>query len=73
MPLVEIRSIITGTVWNVEAPPGTRVEAGDPVIIVESMKMEVPLAAEVPGTVKEVKVAAGDPIVEGQVAAILET
>ncbi len=73
MPLVDIPSIITGTVWKVEAPPGTRVAAGDAVIIVESMKMEVPLVAEHAGTVAEVRVAAGDAVAEGQVVAVVET
>ncbi len=72
MPSVEIRSIITGTVWKVEAPPGTKIAAGDAIVIVESMKMEVPIMSDDAGTVVDVQVAEGDPVSEGQVVAVVE-
>ena len=67
-----IRSEITGTVWKVIAEPGQRLESGDPVIILESMKMEIPVIAEDGGTVREISVREGQPVDEGQVVAILE-
>ena len=67
-----IRSEITGTVWKVVAEPGQRLESGDPVIILESMKMEIPVIAEDGGTVREISVREGQPVDEGQVVAILE-
>lgn len=73
MPSVEILSIITGTVWKVEAPPGTKIAAGDAIVIVESMKMEVPIMSDDAGTVVEVRVAEGEPVAEGQLVAIVET
>jgi len=59
-------SEVTGTVWKVEAPPGTVVAEGDVVLIVESMKMEIPVCAPCAGTVRAVWVAEGDPVADGQ-------
>jgi acetyl-CoA carboxylase biotin carboxyl carrier protein len=72
MAKVEIKSEITGTVWQVKVQPGTKVESGDTVIVIESMKMEIPVITEDGGTVKEVLVKEKDPVAEGQVVAILE-
>ena len=70
MPDVEAH--ITGTVWKIEATPGTSVQAGDAIIILESMKMEMPVESPVKGTVKEVKVAEGQPVNEGALVAIVD-
>ena len=67
----EIRSEITGRVWKIEARPGDRVDAEDPILILESMKMEIPLLSPRAGVVKEILVAEGEPIAEGVVAVIL--
>ncbi|MBL8346687.1 MAG: biotin/lipoyl-binding carrier protein [Rubrivivax sp.] len=64
-------SDVTGTVWKIEAPVGTLVAEGDTIVIVESMKMEIPVCAPCPGVVKEIHVAEGDPIAEGQAAAVV--
>ncbi|MDP1717103.1 MAG: biotin/lipoyl-binding carrier protein [Burkholderiales bacterium] len=72
MAIIEIKSEITGTVWKLKAKPGDRVEAGDTLIIVESMKMEIPVLTEDAGTVKEILVQEKDPVAEGQVVAIIE-
>jgi biotin carboxyl carrier protein len=72
MARIEIKSEITGTVWQVKSQPGDKVEAGDTLIVIESMKMEIPVIAEDGGTVKEILVKAKDPVAEGQVVAILE-
>ena len=72
MARIEIKSEITGTVWQVKAKPGDPVESGDTLIVIESMKMEIPVIAEDGGTVKEIRVKEKDPVAEGQVVAVLE-
>jgi biotin carboxyl carrier protein len=72
MARIEIKSEITGTVWQVKAQPGDRVEEGDTLIVIESMKMEIPVISEDAGTVKEVLVKEKDPVAEGQVVAVIE-
>jgi len=58
---------ITGTVWKVEVSPGQRVAEGDTLLIVESMKMEIPVAAPAAGLVQEVFVAEGEMVEDGMV------
>jgi acetyl-CoA carboxylase biotin carboxyl carrier protein len=72
MARIEIKSEITGTVWKLTSKPGDRVESGDTLVIVESMKMEIPVITEDPGTVKEILVKEKEPVAEGQVVAILD-
>ena len=72
MARIEIKSEITGTVWQLKAKPGDKVEAGDTLIVIESMKMEIPVITEDPGTVTDILVKEKDPVAEGQVVAILE-
>ena len=68
---MELRAEVTGTVWKVLAPVGTRVEADDTLLIVESMKMEIPVISEKAGTVVELKVAVGEAVQDGQVVAVI--
>jgi acetyl-CoA carboxylase biotin carboxyl carrier protein len=63
----EIKAHITGTIWKIKAAPGDAVEEGDTLIIIESMKMEMPIEAQDPGTVKEVRCKEGQPVTEGDV------
>lgn len=72
MARVEVKSEITGTVWQVKAKPGDPVESGDTLVVIESMKMEIPVITEDAGVVKEILVKEKDPVSEGQVVAILE-
>jgi len=72
MAKIEVKSEITGTVWQIQVQPGDKVEAGDTLIVIESMKMEIPVITEDGGTVKKILVKAKDPVAEGQVVAILE-
>jgi acetyl-CoA carboxylase biotin carboxyl carrier protein len=72
MARIEIKSEITGTVWKVQSSPGDKVESGDTLVVVESMKMEIPVITEDAGTVKEILVKEKDPVAEGQVVAIIE-
>ena len=63
---------ITGTVWKVEVAVGDTVEEGDTVVILESMKMEMPVEAEDEGTVKEILVQEGQSVSEGDTLVVLE-
>ncbi|MGZ8512852.1 MAG: biotin/lipoyl-binding carrier protein [Candidatus Limnocylindria bacterium] len=72
MPEIEIPAHITGTVWKVEVAPGDEVDEGDTVVILESMKMEMPVEAEDPGTVKEIRCEEGQAVQEGDVLVVLE-
>jgi len=72
MARIEIKSEITGTVWQLRSKPGDKVDSGDTLIVVESMKMEIPVITEDSGTVKEILVKVKDPVAEGQVVAILD-
>jgi acetyl-CoA carboxylase biotin carboxyl carrier protein len=67
-----ILSNMAGNVWKILVQPGDSVEFGQDVAILESMKMEIPIAAETDGIVKEVKVNEGDFINEGDVLVVLE-
>ena len=68
----EVEAHITGTVWKVEVDVGDTVEEGDTVVILESMKMEMPVEAEDPGTVKEIRCEEGQSVQEGDVLVVLE-
>ena len=68
----EIRAHITGVVFQVPTKPGDKVAAGDAVIVLESMKMEIPVEAPRAGSVKEIRVQEGQTVQEGDVIAILE-
>ncbi len=72
MATIEVKSEVTGTVWKLTAKPGDKIEGGDTLILIESMKMEIPVISEDGGTVKEILVKKNDPVTEGQVVAILE-
>ena len=52
MAKIEVKSEITGTVWQIKSKPGDKVESGDTLIVIESMKMEIPVITEDGGTVK---------------------
>jgi acetyl-CoA carboxylase biotin carboxyl carrier protein len=70
--LPNVEAHITGTVWKVECKVGQTVEEGDTVVIIESMKMEMPVEAEDDGTVAEIKCAEGQSVSEGEVLVVLE-
>jgi len=58
---------MVANVMTVAVAPGDRVDAGDTVVLLESMKMEIPVLVEAPGTIRAVKVAPGDVVQEGDV------
>ena len=68
----EIKSEITGSVWKILKRPGDKVGEDDSLMILESMKMEIPVLAEASGTVAEIRVEENTPVAEGQVLAVLE-
>ena len=72
MARIEVKSEITGTVWQIKSAVGDKVESGDTLVVIESMKMEIPVITEDAGVVKEILVKEKDPVAEGQVVAILE-
>jgi biotin carboxyl carrier protein len=63
---------MVASVLAVPVAPGDHVDAGDTVCLLESMKMEIPVLAEQPGTVAEVKVVPGDVVSEGDVLVVLQ-
>lgn len=68
----EAKADVTGSVWKIVTAVGQKVDAGDTIMIVESMKMEIPVIAEEGGTIREFRIAEGDSVAEGQTVAILE-
>ncbi|OWU85517.1 hypothetical protein ATO6_00805 [Oceanicola sp. 22II-s10i] len=67
---IELKSDVSGRVWQIPKSAGDSVEAEEAVIIIESMKMEIPVAPEQSGTVVKVLVAEGDEVEEDQTVAI---
>lgn len=67
-----VTSEIAGKVWQVERAPGDKVGAEDPILILESMKMEIPVLAPVAGTIRSIEVGPEDNVIEGQVVAIID-
>ena len=68
----EIRAEMVVNVWKVVAAPGDNVDDGDTLVILESMKMEIPVLAESDGTVSELRVQEGQVVQEGDVIAVID-
>jgi len=68
----EIRAEMVASVWKVVAATGVNLAAGDTVVILESMKMEIPVLAEVAGTITELRVVEGEVVREGDPIAVIE-
>ncbi len=73
MAAYEAKSDVTGSVWKIATHVGQQLAPGDTIMIMESMKMEIPVIAEEGGTVREILVAEGQSVSEGQAVARLET
>lgn len=69
--MADVTAHITGTVWKIECKVGQHVNAGDTLVILESMKMEMPVEATDGGTVKEIRVKEAQPVNEGDVLVVL--
>lgn len=72
MATTPVESEIPGTVFRIEVQIGQQVEEDDPIIIIESMKMEIPVGAPVAGTVAEILIGEGEAVEEGQEIAVIE-
>jgi acetyl-CoA carboxylase biotin carboxyl carrier protein len=70
--VADIEAHITGTVWKIEVGVGDSVSEGDTVVILESMKMEMPVEAEDEGTVASIEVEEGQSVSEGDTLVVLE-
>ena len=70
--MTEVKAELVGNVWKVVAAPGDQVEEDDILVILESMKMEIPVVAPRSGTVKEIRVKEGEVVKEGQVLVVLD-
>jgi len=73
MARVEVTSEVTGKVWKMESQVGDKLAEEDVIMILESMKMEIPVEATCAGTLVEVLVSETDAVEEDQVVAIIET
>lgn len=70
--MTEIRATMAGNVWKLHVNVGDRVEEGDEVLILESMKMEIPIDSEIGGTVEEIKVEEGSFVNENDLLLIIK-
>lgn len=69
---MDVPAHITGTVWKIEVKVGQRVGAGDTLVILESMKMEMPVEAPQAGNVKEIRCKESQPVSEGDILVVLD-
>ncbi len=70
--VTQVEAHITGTVFKIETSVGTQVEPGDVLVVIESMKMEMPVEAPCPGRVSEIRVEEGQSVEEGETLVVLE-
>ena len=68
----EVESQVTGKVWKIEKSVGVSVEQGEVLLIIESMKMEIPVEAPCAGTLREIRVEEGEAIEEFDVLAVID-
>jgi biotin carboxyl carrier protein len=68
----EVRAHITGVVFQIVIGAGSKVAAGEPILILESMKMEIPVEAPCAGRIREIRVREGQGIEEGAILAVIE-
>ena len=64
--MTDVPSPVTGVVWKLQKQPGDTVAEGEVILILESMKMEIPIESPFAATVQQVWVAEGDSVAEGQ-------
>ncbi|MGH7686278.1 MAG: biotin/lipoyl-binding carrier protein [Candidatus Dormibacteria bacterium] len=70
--MAEVKAELVGNLWKIVTAVGQRVEEDDTLMILESMKMEIPITTPIPGVVTEILVHEGDVVQEGQTVAIVE-
>ena len=71
MANIEAKTEVTGAVWKIVTEVGQKIEPGDTIMIIESMKMEIPVVSEEGGVIRKILVEEKTPVSEGQVVAIL--
>jgi acetyl-CoA carboxylase biotin carboxyl carrier protein len=69
--MAQVAAHITGTVWKIEVSVGQKVSAGDTLVILESMKMEMPVESPVAGAVVEIRCQPGQAVSEGDVLVVV--
>ena len=72
MALIDVKTEITGNVWKIVKMVGDKVEEDEPILILESMKMEIPVASPEDGVLTEILTNEGDTVTEGTVVARIE-
>jgi acetyl-CoA carboxylase biotin carboxyl carrier protein len=70
--MAEVKAELVGNLWKIVTEVGQQVEEDDTLMILESMKMEIPITSPITGTVKQILVAEGDVVQEGQTVAVVE-
>ena len=70
--MAEVKAELVGNLWKIVTEVGQTVEEDDTLMILESMKMEIPITSPVSGTVREILVKEGEVVQEGQTVAIVE-
>lgn len=70
--MAEVKAELVGNLWKIVVEVGQQVQEDDTLMILESMKMEIPITSPLSGTVKEITVKEGDVVQEGQTVAIVE-
>ena len=71
-PGVEVRAEVIGSLWRIVAEVGQRVEEDETILVLESMKMEIPVTSPIRGTVTAILARRGEVVQEGQTVAIVE-
>ncbi|MGI8847270.1 MAG: biotin/lipoyl-binding carrier protein [Candidatus Dormibacteria bacterium] len=69
--MAEVKAELVGNLWKIVAEVGQQVDEDDTIMILESMKMEIPIVSPVTGTVREILVAEGEVVQEGQTVAVV--
>ena len=70
--MAEVRAELVGNLWKIVTEVGQQVEEDDTLMILESMKMEIPITSPITGTITEILVKEGDVVQEGQTVAVVE-
>jgi acetyl-CoA carboxylase biotin carboxyl carrier protein len=73
VPDITVKAEIAGTVWKIVKQPGEAVAEEEPILVLESMKMEIPVLAPEAGTLRELLVAEGDAVSDGTPVAVIAT
>jgi acetyl-CoA carboxylase biotin carboxyl carrier protein len=70
--MAEVKAELVGNLWKIVAEVGQQVEEDDTLMILESMKMEIPITSPITGTVTQILVSEGDVVQEGQTVAVVD-